>query len=318
MSNSSLVTHTRISPNSSVRTGKIDTITIHHMAGTGSVEACGAIFAQSSRGASSNYGVDNLGHVGLYVEESRRAWTSSNTKNDNRAVTIEVANDGGDPDWHVSDKALETTIALCVDICQRNGIERLNFTGDKTGNLTMHKWFAPTACPGPYLASKFPYIADEVNKRLGVAPNGTTEADGEQVATLAIGDIVTLAPGATYATGKSIASFVFKMQLYVRKIEGDNITVSIFRNGAITGVVPRKYILRDGQPAANNQAAVVPYLVRVTVSDLNIRKGPGVSYGTRGHIQPGVYTIVEEQNGFGKLKSGAGWIALNMTQPVRP
>ena len=31
----------------------------------------------------------------------------------------------------------------------------------------MHKWFAATACPGPYLESKFPYIADEVNKRLG-------------------------------------------------------------------------------------------------------------------------------------------------------
>ena len=42
----------------------------------------------------------------------------------------------------------------------------LNFTGDKKGNLTMHKWFAATACPGEYLESKFPYIAEEVNKRL--------------------------------------------------------------------------------------------------------------------------------------------------------
>jgi hypothetical protein len=164
------------------------------MAGTGSVEACGAIFAQASRGASSNYGVDNHGHVGLYVEESRRAWTSSNRENDNSAVTIEVANDEIGGNWHVSDKALEKTIDLCVDICQRNGIAKLNFTGDKSGNLTMHKWFAPTACPGPYLESKFPYIADEVNKRLGAvqetpaAPdNSAPEASDGQLYRVQVG-----------------------------------------------------------------------------------------------------------------------------------
>jgi len=47
-----------------------------------------------------------------------------------------------------------------------NGIVKLNFTGDKTGNLTMHKYFAATGCPGQYLEGKFPYIADEVNKIL--------------------------------------------------------------------------------------------------------------------------------------------------------
>ena len=84
-------------------------------------------------------------------------------------MTIEVANDGKGPEWHVSDKALQKTIELCADICRRNGIERLNFTGDSSGNLTMHKMFAATTCPGPYLESKLPYIANEVNKRLGQA-----------------------------------------------------------------------------------------------------------------------------------------------------
>ncbi len=53
-----------------------------------------------------------------------------------------------------------------MDICQRNGIEKLNYTGDTSGNLTMHKWFSATNCPGPYLESKFADIANEVNKRL--------------------------------------------------------------------------------------------------------------------------------------------------------
>ena len=170
MSNSNLVSYTKLSPNcNKPRKAKIDKITIHHMAGNLSVEACGEIFAKPGRQASSNYGVGSDGRIGLYVEECNRAWTSSSASNDHRAVTIEVANDGGAPDWHVSDKALAATINLCVDICQRNGIKRLNYTGEKSGNLTMHRWFAATLCPGPYLASKFQYIADEVNKRLNAA-----------------------------------------------------------------------------------------------------------------------------------------------------
>lgn len=170
MSNSKLVSYTKLSPNcNKPRNHKIDTITIHHMAGNLSVEDCGEIFARPGRQASANYGVGTDGRVALYVDEANRAWTSSSPANDNRAVTIEVANDGGAPDWHVSDKALEATVALCVDICRRNGIARLNYTGDKSGNLTMHKWFAATACPGPYLGSKFPYIAQEVNRRLNAS-----------------------------------------------------------------------------------------------------------------------------------------------------
>ena len=170
MSRSPLVDYVKISPNSSnPRKDKIKKITIHHMAGNLTVESCGNVFQNKNRQASSNYGVDSNGRVGLYVEEENRAWTSSSRVNDNQAVTIEVANDGKGPEWHVSDKALQKTIELCADICRRNGIERLNFTGDSSGNLTMHKMFTATTCPGPYLESKLPYIANEVNKRLGQA-----------------------------------------------------------------------------------------------------------------------------------------------------
>lgn len=145
------------------------------MAGNLSVEACANEFQNTSRQASSNYGVGTDGRIGLYVEESRRAWTSSNRDNDNIAVTIEVANDSRDPDWHVSDKALESTIALCADICKRNGIPELNYTGDKSGNLTLHRFFASTLCPGPYLESKIPYIVSEVNKRISTGTNTPQE-----------------------------------------------------------------------------------------------------------------------------------------------
>lgn len=167
MSNSPLVSYTKLSPHYRPRTGKICKITIHHAAVVNaSLVGLGNGFS-GSRVASANYGVDSQGNIGLYVEEKNRAITSSNTENDNMAVTIEVANCKGEPNWEVSEKALAALINLCVDICKRNDIKEINFTGDKTGNLTQHNYFAATGCPGPYLKSKFSWIANEINKQLG-------------------------------------------------------------------------------------------------------------------------------------------------------
>lgn len=163
--NSSLVTHKRLSPFYNDRGGKaIKKITIHHTAGCGDVKDVGHTF--QVREASTNYAVDGNGNVGMYVEEKNRSWASSSADNDYQAVTIEVVNDEYGGNWHVSDKALQKTIELCVDICKRNGIKKLNYTGNSRGNLTRHNMFANTTCPGPYLQSKLPYIANEVNKKL--------------------------------------------------------------------------------------------------------------------------------------------------------
>ena len=61
----------------------------------------------------------------------------------------------------------------------------------------------------------------------------------------------------------------------------------------------------------------VPYLVKVSISDLNIRTGPGTSYDRTGsYTGVGVFTIVQERDGWGKLKSGAGWICLAYTTKI--
>ena len=166
------------SPNrSSPRMSKIDTITIHCMAGNLSVESCGALFAKSSRKASSNYGIGSDGRIACYVGEENRSWCSSNRANDNRAITIEVANDGGaDTGWHVSDKAYKSLISLLVDICKRNNITKLVWSNNKSDrvnhkngcNMTVHRDFANKSCPGDYLYSLHSKIADEVNSLLGV------------------------------------------------------------------------------------------------------------------------------------------------------
>lgn len=178
MSNSSLVSYIKLSPNYSVVENKKNKkIAIHHMAGNCSIETCGNIFANPARKASSNYGIGTDGRIGMYVEEKHRSWCTSSRALDGEAITIEVANDGGRPNWHVSDKALAALIDLCTDICKRNGIEKLVYTGDKTGNLMKHEWYANTTCPGPYLGGKFPYIAEEVNKRLAGQSSSNSQTE---------------------------------------------------------------------------------------------------------------------------------------------
>lgn len=178
MSNSPLVSYTLISPNKSKRTGKIAKITPHHTACVVNVEQLGAGFARPERKASSNYGIGNDGRIAMYVPEDYRAWTSSSTANDNVAITIEVSNCEVGGNWRISDAAWDSLVSLCVDICRRNGIEKLTFTGDKTGNLTMHKMFAATNCPGPYLGGRFPELAETVNK---ILREGDGDMTDEQV-----------------------------------------------------------------------------------------------------------------------------------------
>lgn len=181
--NSSLICYTKISPNkTSPRNQKIDTITIHCMAGNLTVERCGEVFAKTSRKASSNYGIGTDGRIAMYVEEKDRSWCSSNKANDMRAVTIEVANDGGaDTGWHVSDKAMASLIKLVADICKRNDIKELKWSTNKSDrinhkngcNMTVHRDFAAKSCPGNYLYNKHGYIAAEVNKLLGINSSST-------------------------------------------------------------------------------------------------------------------------------------------------
>lgn len=182
--NSPLTDYVKISPNRYVnRKHEIDTITIHMVVGQASVESLGALFAKPSRRASSNYGVGFDGRIGLYCPERDHAWTSSNFNNDQRAVTIEVASDTTEP-YAVTKVAYDSLIRLCADICKRNGIKELKWKDDPMligqpdkQNMTLHKWFAATNCPGTYLHEHMGDIAAKTNKILfGKAlPNNTKD-----------------------------------------------------------------------------------------------------------------------------------------------
>ena len=187
-SNSSLVSYTKISPNkTSPRNHVIDTIIIHCYVGQVTAErGCNGsrfINYDPKKGASCNYVVGCDGSIGLCVEEKDRSWCSSNKPNDHRAITIEVASDTTHP-YAVTDKALDSLIKLCADVCKRNNIKKLVWSTNKNDrvnhlngcNMTVHRDFANKSCPGDYLYNKHGYIADEVNKLLG-SYNGNNSSE---------------------------------------------------------------------------------------------------------------------------------------------
>ena len=307
MSNSSLVSYTKISPNkTSPRDHAIDTITIHCMAGNLTVETCGNVFAPTSRQASSNYGIGSDGRIAMYVEEKDRSWCTSNRANDMRAVTIEVANDGGaDTGWHVSDKALASLVKLCADICKRNGIRRLVWTKNKSdrmnhkngANMTVHRDYAAKSCPGDYLYNLHGWIAQEVNKILGSASGSEDTHEPVQ-------------NGELYRVRKSWKDSKSQIGAYKNlknaKAECDKHPGYAVFNSKGEQVYPATVV------------SFKQYTVMITASELNVRKGPGTNYGIVTTVRKGeIYTIVAEaKNGgtvWGKLKSGAGYICLSYT-----
>lgn len=246
MSNSSLIDGKLLSPNhSGRRKNKITKIAIHHTAGVIGGWNLARIFVPRSRQASANYNLGSDGVLILGVDEANRAWTTSSSWCDNRAVTIEVGNSTGGPKWLVSDKNIEKLIQLCVDICERNDIYPCTYTGDSAGTLQMHRWYGYTTCPGPYLAGKFSYIANEVTRRLKEKK-----------------------------TGKKV------------------------------GPVPKVNVTSGN-------------LYKVTVHALNVRSNPTTDARINTVIHRNeIYTIVNTQGSWGKLKSGAGWVYMNYMQPV--
>lgn len=128
-------------------------------------------------------------------------------------------------------------------------------------------------------------------------------------ATFKDGDEVKLSSGAKYTNGLAIPNWVISSKLYVRELRGDDVVFSTLKTGAITGVANKQYFSKVG-------AAFVAYKVQVTAYALNVRSGPGTNYAINTVIRDqGVYAIVEEKNGWGKLASG-GWISLAYTKKV--
>lgn len=315
MSNSSLVSYTKLSPNhSGQRTHSIDRITPHCVVGQLSAESICGCFTSTDRQASCNYGIGYDGRVSLCVEEKNRSWCSSSNANDQRAVTIECASDKSHP-YAMNDKVYTSLINLCVDICKRNGKKKLLWLGDKTKTLnytpksdemviTVHRWFANKSCPGDWLYARLGDLAAQVTAKLGGSSATTTLSKPTTSTTL-------------YRVRKTWADAKSQLGAYSQLA---NAKAMVNKNPGYSVFDGSGNVVYAGKTATTT--TFTPYLVKVTADVLNIRKGAGTNYGTNGAIRnKGVYTIVAEANGkgatkWGKLKSGAGWISLDYTKKV--
>ena len=259
-----MISYTKISPNkTSPRNHIIDTITIHCVVGQCSVETIGNIFAPTSRQASSNYGIGPDGRIGMYVEEKDRSWCSSNSANDHRAITIECASDTTYP-YAINDIVYNSLIKLCVDICKRNNIKQLNWKADKSlvgqpskQNLTVHRWFSNTACPGDYIYNRLGDIADKVNAKL----NSTSSVKSDTLYRVQVGAYSKKANAASTANKLEQAGFdtymvkvdnLYKIQVgaYNKKSNAEALAAKIKKAGFDT------YITTKGGTAVSAKKSV--------------------------------------------------------------
>ena len=312
--NSSLVVYTRISPNrTSPRNKPITKITVHHMAGVCSVEDFGNIVAPTARQMSANYAIGNDGRIGLFCPESDRSWCSSSPENDHQAITIEVSNSSVGGDWPIGNKAYQSLIKLCVDICKRNGIKKLYYDGTPNGTLTRHCDLWPTLCPGPWMKNHTTDLCNKVNAQLNAAtespkPTPVTPTNTSKTS-FKVGDLVSINSGVRYYNGGAIPVWVSQEKWYISSISGNRAVLGLneAKNRNIQSPIKTSDIT-----LAKAVSTFKEYTMSFKASEPIYESAGGKMVGTMGAT--GIYTIVDEKTDagatFGKLKSGRGWVVV--------
>ena len=160
------------------------TIIPHCIAGNPTAEAQAVAFQNPNRGASSHYVIDSKGVIVQCVPEDCRAWTTGGDLNvkgltgaqmDHESITMEIANCAVGEPWPMTAEAINSLVLLIVDICKRNGIPSVKWTGNKFDagtdkqNVAAHRWFARKSCPGNFLYNNMKAVCDTVNYYLASA-----------------------------------------------------------------------------------------------------------------------------------------------------
>ena len=236
---------------------------------------------------------------------NHRGWhagtgTSGGSAN-NTHIAFEICEDGlADAAYFgkVYQEAVELTAMLCkqynlnpladgVVICHSEGYQR----GVASNHADVMHWF-------PKHGKNMDTFRQDVSKAMGGAPQVKPQAPATPT-----GKTYTVAKGDTLSGIAAQYGTTVDTLVELNGIQNPNLIV--------VGQVLKL-------PGA---AGFEPYTVKVSVTELRIRSGPGTDNASKGFIAPGVYTIVEEADGqgakrWGKLKSGAGWISLDYTEKV--
>ena len=258
---------------------------------------------------------------------NRRGWhagtgTSGGTAN-NTHIAFEICEDDLTDEGYfrkVYQEAVELTAMLCktynlnpladgVVICHSEGYQR----GVASNHADVMHWF-------PKFGKSMDTFRSDVAKALGSnggssGGSGSTSNPGTG-GTIVKGSVVRVKQGAKDYNGGGLASFVYTRNHVVSEVSGDRCVITY--NGVVVAAVRKAdlTLVSGGATTKPTTPSLTPYTVKVSVTELRIRSGPGTDTASKGFIAPGVYTIVEESNGpgaskWGRLKSGAGWISLD-------
>ena len=240
-------------------------------------------------------------------------------------IGIEICEDGL-TDATYFRKVFSEAVELCVYLCKMynldptaDGVIIGHYEGYKRGIASNHSdpghWF-------PRHGENMDSFRAAVKKGMGtIIPGPTTPTPPTTPAEIKKGDKVKLANNATYYNGKAIPAWVKGQNWIVSFVSGDRAVIDKNASGtdSICSPVNVKFLTMVGASvptAPTKPSAFQSYTVKVTASELNIRKGPGTNFGINGSISDkGLYTIIAESTGqsankWGKLKSGAGWVCL--------
>lgn len=238
-------------------------------------------------------------------------------------IQFEICEDGLTDEKYYRE-AFAIAAEYCAKLCQKYGISVNNIVGHceayKQGYGSNH-------CDPEHWMKKYGETMENFRQRVAQALNNETEQTAtenkENAEEIRNGDLVSILDNAVYFNGKKIPDWVLKQNWFVADIN-KNGRVIIDKNesntNSIFSPIHKDFVKLVKKETDSNIFS--PYLVKVTASALNIRQSAGVDSLVVGTITDrGVYTIVEEKAGkgakmWGKLKSGAGWIALDYTNKI--
>lgn len=322
---------TTVNFNNTNNTGRIKYIVIHYVGALGGAEANCNYYKSVNRNASAHYFVGFDGEIWQCVEDGDVAWHCGaksykhpECRNSN-AIGIEMcvrkkntaSMSASDKDWYFEDATVKATIELTKELMKKYNVpvDRVIRHYDVTGKT----------CPAPYV-----HDAAAWN-------NFKAQLSGSSAAPAApstSNKVVTSFPAVPFMVQVIIPDLNYRSEPSMKGVvKGQtgkgSFTITEVKNGwgkLKSGVgwiliENPSYVTIGKSVAAAAPAPAKPastsYKVQVTASALNVRKGPGTNYGVATVIRDkGVYTIVETNNGWGKLKSGAGWISLNYTKKI--
>lgn len=221
-----------------------------------------------------------------------------------------------DDDWYITNETQNMAIQLITYLLREYNIDK--------SHVIMHHQVTGKQCPQPWTKNEQSLVGwntflnaikagTQVNTT-STAPAATdTISGGKQVRYVVriTADVLNVrsGPGTIYSINRTVT-------------KGSSYTIIEEQNGfgrllSGAGWISLEYTEKVDltQTTPSNTPGKLPYLVRIMADTLNVRSGPGTMYRIITSVhRPSIYTIVEEQNGWGKLRSGAGWISLAYTE----